>query len=326
MTHKHCLVMVAMVALLIVAVFASKGLSQGSYPDRPITVVIGFGAGGLQDLCARALSKAAEKELGQPMVVENKVGAAGVIAMAFVAKSKPDGYTLGHTGTSQYIQVPNIRKTPYDPFTDIVDILKYVDLPFALAVRSDAPWNTFEELIAYVRKNPGKFTYSTAGVGLAPHICMERIALKEGLKWTHIPFKSGAEAVTATLGGHTQGVPQMIPDVSPHIRTGKLKMLLVLSEKRSPEFPNVPTILEKGYDFHAFSSFNFFGPKGLPEPIRQKLETGLRNATKAPSFIEAAKQFGIEVNLLSGPEYTATWKSQYDEMGNALRALGLAEK
>ena len=326
MTGKNVTGIVLISVLLILTSFVTSGRSQGSYPERPITLVVGFGAGGFTDLSARALGKAAEKELGQPVIVENKPGAGAVIGTAFAAKQKPDGYTLGVTGTSQYILTPNIRQTPYDPLTDMTDILTYVDMPFAFVVKTDAPWNTYDELIAHVKANPGKFTYATAGVGLAQHICMERIGSKDGLKWTHVPFKSGAEAATATLGGHTQGMASTLPDVFPHVKAGKLRMLLVLSGSRLPDFPNVPTILEKGYGFDTFSSLGVFGPKGLPEPIRQKLETAFKNAMKDPVFIETLKQIGATPNFVSGSEYSAKWRSQYQEMGRVLKALGIVEK
>lgn len=326
MTNKKFLVIMLMTTLLIVTSFVTSGRTQGSYPDRPITLVVGFGAGGFTDLSARALAKASEKELGQPIVVENKPGAGAVIGKAFVLKAKPDGYTIGVTGTSTYILTPNIRQVPYNPLTDLTEIMSYVDMPFGLAVKADAPWKTFEELVADVKKNPGKMTYSTAGVGLAQHICMERMALKNEMKWTHVPFKSGPEAATATLGGHTHVVAQTMPDIFPHVQAGKLRLLLVISNKRLRDFPNVPTILEKGYGFDTFSSLNAYGPKGLPEPIRQKLEISFRNGMKDPSFIETLRQIGAEPSFMSGSEYSASWRSQYDEMGKTLKALGLVEK
>ena len=325
MTRKNFPVVALIVALLIVTLSAANGLSQGTYPDRPVTVVVIFGGGGMMDITARAICKAAEKELGQPIIVENKPGAGGVVGISHVLKQKPDGYTLGIIGTSQYIQIPNLRKVPYDPFTDTVDIMGYWNIEFGLAVKADAPWNTYEEFIAYAKKNPGKITYATAGVGLAPHICMERIGLKEGIKWTLVPFKSGAEAATSTLGGHTHAVAQGSPEILPHVQAGKLKMLLIISDSRWRDLPNVPTILEKGYDFHAFTSFGFFGPKGLPEPVRQKLEGVFKKAMKDPSFVETMKQFGTEGHFTSGRDYTAKWRSQYDSMGKAMKTLGIQD-
>jgi tripartite-type tricarboxylate transporter receptor subunit TctC len=326
MSCKKNPVILSVISLLMVTSFATNGFSQGIYPDRPITLIVPSGAGGITDLSARALAKATEKALGQSIIVENKPGAGMIVGKSFVLKSKPDGYTLGVTGTSTYILTPNIRQVPYDPFTDITEIMSFTNLSFGLAVKADASWETYGDVITYVKKNPGKFTYSTSGAGLAQHIGMERIAIKEGMKWTHIPFKSGPEAATATLGGHTHGVAQTITDIFPHLKEGKLKLLLVLSERRLPDFPNVPTILEKGYGFHIFSTFNIFGPKGLPEPIRQKLETIFQNATKDPSFIETMKGIRLEPYYMSGSEYEAKWKSQFHEMGRVLKDLGLVEK
>jgi tripartite-type tricarboxylate transporter receptor subunit TctC len=325
MGGKKVLATMLLAGVLIVT-SATSGLSQGSYPDRPITLVVGFGAGGFTDLSARAIAKPAEKELGQPIIIENKPGAGAVVGKAFVLKSKPDGYTIGVTGSSTYLLTPNIRQVPYNPLTDITEIMSYVDMPFGLAVKADAPWKTYEELITDVKKNPGKMTYSTAGVGLAQHVCMERIGLKEGMKWTHVPFKSGPEAAASTLGGHTHAVAQTLPDIFPHAQAGKLRLLLVISNKRFRDFPNVPTILEKGYGFDTFSSLNVFGPKGLPEPIRQKLETSFKNAMKDPAFIETLKSIGAEPSYMSGSEFSAGWRAQYEEMGKTLKALGLVEK
>jgi tripartite-type tricarboxylate transporter receptor subunit TctC len=319
--------MACLVGILFISAFmAEKAFSAELYPSRPVTVVCGWGAGGMIVLSVRALGKAAEKEMGQPIIVENKAGAAGVIAKTYVAKAKPDGYTLGVSVTSTYTIQPQMRKTSYDPLTDFTDIMAYARYAIGFAVKADASWNTFDEVIAYAKKNPGKFTYAHGGVGSMQHICMEQIALKEGIKWTQVPFKSGPEAVTAALGSHTDGVAQGPADILPHIKAGKLKMLLALNEKRWPEVPNIATVFEKGYDFGVVSYLFIYGPKGIPEPIRQKLEGTLKNGMKDRAFTETLKQFQVEEAYLSGKDYTAKWRSQYDEMGRALKALGLVEQ
>jgi tripartite-type tricarboxylate transporter receptor subunit TctC len=312
--------------VMITALGAASGLAAEAFPNRPVTVVCGWGAGGMMDLSVRSISKAAEKEFGQPLIVDNKAGAAGVIAKSYVAKAKPDGYTLGVTVTSTFIIQPQMRKTSYDPLTDFTDVMAYARYAIGFVVKEDAPWNSYEDVIAYARKNPGKFTYAHGGVGSMQHICMEQIALKEGIKWTQVPFKSGPEAVTACLGGHTDGVAQGPADVLPHIKAGKLKMILVLNEKRWEEAPNVPTIFEKGQNFGVISYLSIYGPKGIPEPIRQKLENVFKNAMKDRIFSETLKQFQVEEAYLSGKEYSAKWRSQYQEMAKVLNALGLVEK
>ena len=189
------------------------------------------------------------------------------------------------------------------------------------AVRLDGPWNTFEDVIAYARNNPGKFTYACAGIGSMQHIVMERIAMKEGIKWTAVPFKSGPEAATAFLGGHTDGYAQTPPDMVPHRK--KFKFVLSLSDKRWPDFPEVPNILEKGYGFYAIFYSSIVAPKGVPESIIRKLESVFNKAKKDPSLIQEMHSLGAEVCQLSGKEYSDLWRSKYDEMGKMIKLLGL---
>jgi tripartite-type tricarboxylate transporter receptor subunit TctC len=299
--------------------------AQGSFPNRPITMVV-WSTAGMGDTVTRVLCKNAEKELGQPIIIDTKPGAAGAIGINYVVQSKPDGYTLGMAVTSNYVINPHLRKLSYDTLTGITDILAVCKYNFGLAVRADAPWNTYEEVIAYAKKNPEKFTYACAGIGVTQHITMERIAMKEGIKWTAVPFKSGGEAVIACLGGHTDAVTQGSIDEVPHIKAGKLKMLLSLDGSRWPDVPNAPTITEKGYNFTAMSYISYLGPKGIPEPIRQRLENAFKKAIEDPSFTEVMNQFNVQSTFMSGKEYSALWRSQYDEMGKMVKTLGLVEK
>ena len=303
--------------------FAPMGMAK-EFPDRPITLVSPTGPG-MQDTMARIVSKAAEKELGVPIVVESKPGAAGTIGVNYVLKAKPDGYTLGSLVTSAYYIIPHMRKVPYNPFTDSIDITTIYKYNFGLAVRSDAPWNSMGELFTYVKNNPGKFTYSTAGVGRPQHICMEQIALKRGLKWTHIPFNSGGESVTACLGGHADGTAQGSADLIPYIKAGKLKLLVTLDDRRWPGFPNVPNIMEIEKDICALSYGSIFVPKGVPESVVKKLEEAFNKAKKDPAYVESAGKFQVEIGLLNGKEYSNLWRSKYEEMGKIIQHLGIKE-
>ena len=162
----------------IIGLFPENSSTQESYPKKPITMVIRSGAGGMTDVMTRIICKAAEKEIGQPIVCENRAGGGGVVGMSYVLKSKPDGYTIGVTSTATYINNPHMEKVPYDPLNDITDIMVFYQTTHALCVRTDAPWKSFEDVLIYARKNPGKFTYGVAGVGVTQHICVERIARK----------------------------------------------------------------------------------------------------------------------------------------------------
>jgi len=314
------------VVFLVTALCVGDSLSSEVYPSRPITVVLGWGAGGMHDTLTRLLSKAAEKELGQPIIIENKSGASGVIAQNYVCKSKPDGYILSSTITGTYIVQPQMRKTPYNPFTDITEIMTFAKYNNGVCVRAEAPWNTIEDLIAYSKSNPGKFTYAHPGVGMMPHIVLEHFTMKEGIKWNGIPFKSGPEGVNACLGGHVDGVVMGSRDLIPQIQAGKLKLLFIISDSRWPEVPNVPTILEKGHKFYMLSYMDINGPKDLPETIKEKLHNAFKNAMKDTSFQGMLKKYHIEEAYLSGKDYAEKWRAMYPAMGEILNTLGLVEK
>lgn len=323
---KTMLVLFLSGVLWVIFSFPQNSLAQEAFPTRPITLVIRSGAGGSADIMARLIAKPAEKELGQPIVCENRAGGGGVFGMTYVLKSKPDGYTIGVTATNTYINNPHMEKVPYDPLTALVDIMVYLKTTHALCVRTDAPWKTFEDVIAYARQNPGKFTYAAAGVGVTQHIAMERIAMKEGIKWSMVPFKSGAETAAACLGGHVNAVAASGPaDVVQHIEAGNLRLLLALNDNRWPIAPNVPTVQEK-YGFYGMSYQAIFGPKGIPENIREKLQNGFKKAMDDSSFVNGAKELQMVATYMSGKDYEKLWKSQYEVMGRIIRDLGLGKK
>jgi tripartite-type tricarboxylate transporter receptor subunit TctC len=325
-TNSRVRVFLILLVCSTVMFCAGERLSAAAYPERPISIVCGWGSGSMMDNLIRVLSRAAEKELGQPIVNENKPGASGVIAKAYVCKSKPDGYTLGTTVTATYIIQPQIGKTPYDPFKDVVDIMTFSEYNDGVAVKADAPWNSIEDVVAYAKANPGKFTYAHPGVGMMPHIVMEHFAMKEGIKWQGVPFKSGSEVNNAVLGGHTMAGVAGSSDLIPQVQAGKMKVLVIISGNRWSALPKVPTIVEKGHDFYVLSYVGIYGPKGLPEPIRAKLEQVFKNAMNDRAFQDMMKQYTIEPAYLSGKDYSAKWKALYAPMGKILNTLGLVEK
>ena len=301
-------------------------MAQDAYPSRPIHVIVGATPGAL-DTMTRNLFKAAEKELGQPVVIENKPGAGQALAFGVVTQAKPDGYTLGVTTTSLLTNVPHMIKAQFNVLTDAVDIMAFCRYSQVLAVGAQTPWQSFDELIAWARKNPGKFNYATSGTGNAMHIAMEQIAMQEGIEWLAIPYRGGGgDAVTAALGGVTQGVAQSPLEVGAHVKAGKLRPLLILTDSRVADFPDVPTILEKGYKFTASTYMSVYAPKGLPEPIRQKLEEVLRRAVQDPAYLNGAKTFGLEPVYMGGKDYTEYWRPKYDEMKKVITKLGLEAK
>ena len=297
-------------------------LAQDTFPAKPITMIIDQGPGGQNDVLTRAVSKAAEKELGKPIVCENRPGGGMIVARNYVLKSKPDGYTLGTAGSFNTVTWPHMEKLPFDVLTDQVDIAAYFKYTHALCVRADSPWKTMEDVIAYARQNPGKFTYGTAGVGNTQHIIMERIAKKEGIKLSQVPFKSGSEPVLACLGGHVNAVAQGPADVIPHIEAGKLRLILGLNDNRWAVAPNVPTCLEK-YGFYGRNYKSIIGPKGIPDRVVEKLQNAFKKAVDDPSYVQLTKTLQVDRYYMGGKELSKLWRSEYDEVGKIIKELNI---
>jgi tripartite-type tricarboxylate transporter receptor subunit TctC len=310
------------VMFIITVSFVMESIAQSPYPNGPVTMVVVWGPG-MADTMVRAICQVAEKKLGQPIIVENKPGAAGALGTNYVVKAEPDGYTIGVTATSVMSIIPHIRKLPFNPLTDATDICSLYKFNHGLAVRSDAPWKTYEDVIAYARKNPEKFTYANPGVGSTQHLIMEMIAMKEGIKWTMVPYKSGGDSMLACLGGHANACTLGSVDLLPQIKAEKLRLLLSLNDFRWPLVPDVPNILEKGYDFYAFNFNTIVGPKGIPEHIRQKLENVFKDSLKDPSLIEFSNKFGVEIKFMEGKEYSKLWRSKYSEREKIIKGLRL---
>ena len=182
-------------------------LAQEKYPARPINFLIGYPAGGTTDICARPLATAAGKILGQPIVIVNKPGGASAVAVATLKTEKPDGYTIGVLPSGAVLS-QHMRKVPYDSAKDFTPIMQYAVYLYGLVVQTESPWKTFKDFIDYAKANPGKIRYSTAGPGTPQHLVMERLALKEKIKWTHIPFEGGGPAIAALMGGHVEASSQ----------------------------------------------------------------------------------------------------------------------
>jgi tripartite-type tricarboxylate transporter receptor subunit TctC len=297
---------------------------QEKYPVKPINFLIGFPAGGTTDVCARPLVNAASKTLGQPIVVVNKPGGASAVAVATLKNEKPDGYTIGILGSGAVLS-QHMRKVPYDTAKDFTPIMQYAVYLYGLVVQSDSPWKTFKEFIEYARNNPGKIRYSTAGPGSPQHLVMERLALKEKVKWTHIPFPGGGPAVTALLGGHVEATSQTT-EWKAHVESGRLRLLAVYGEKRMIDFPNVPTLLELGYDISAASLISIAGPKGISPQIVEILHGAFKKAMEDPDFIKASRQLDQPQIYRSPEDLGKHLVKMNEEVGALVRSLGLREE
>jgi tripartite-type tricarboxylate transporter receptor subunit TctC len=219
-----------------------------------------------------------------------------------------------------------MRKVPYDPLKDFAHILSFGQYLFALVVKADAPWKTFEEFVAYAKANPDKLTYSTTGVGAPSHVGMVQLGMAEKIRWRAVPFKGGAAAVKAVLGGQVDFHAGTGAEILSNVKANRLRVLLSLSDRRWPAFQEIPSITEKGYDFFLFSNISVAAPKGIAEDRRRILEEALVNATKAPKVVEIMEKFNLPIVVMRGKEYAAFCAREYAKMTTALKEADLLMK
>lgn len=280
------IIRIAITALL----FALPGISAAAYPDKPITIIVPYSAGGASDLSARYVAQKLSERLGQPVIVENKAGASGTIGAAFVARSAADGYTLLLADTS-FAQVPAIGTvTSYDPVKDFMPLRLIVTTPAVVSVNTKVPAHTLKELLDLARKSPGRITYASGGVGSPLHMAGALLTMESGTNMLHVPYKGAAPAIADTMSGQTQVVIPALAAVSAFLGSGKLRALAVTSAHRSPLLPNVPTVAEAGVPgYEATSWFGLVMPAGVPEPVAKRLRDEVSAVLAQP---EAASFFG----------------------------------
>ena len=311
---------------LIIGLQAIPGFvsAQEKYPTKPINFIIGYPAGGTTDVCARPLVAAAGKILGQPVIVVNKPGGASVVAVATLKNEKPDGYTIGILPSGAVLS-QHLRKVPYDSAKDFTPIVQYAVYLYGLVVQTNSPWKTFKEFIEFAKANPGKIRYSTAGPGTPQHLVMERLARKEKIKWTHIPFEGGGPAIANLLGGHVEASSQTT-EWKKNVEAGTLRLLAVYGEKRMSDFPNVPTLLELGYNITAPSLICVVGPKGLSPQIVETLHRAFKKSMEDPDFIKMGRQLDQPVIYRSPQELGKHLVEMNEEVGSLIESLGLRKE
>ena len=301
------------------------GAAWSEYPGKPITLYVAFDAGGPMDLGARAIATAAEKHLGKPIVVENRGGGGGTLALAVVATQKPDGYTLCAATATGIVRSPMMQKVPYKPLKSFTPLLAYIAPHSALVVKSDAPWKNFKEFHEFVKKNPGKINYSTTGAGSALHHAMELIAYQDGLKWVHVPYTGDAPALTALLGGHVDACSAGAAFL-PYVQSGTLRALATHGERRIASLPDVPTFRELGYDFVNESLHSIVGPAGMPPDVSKKLENALTKGMESEEFKNVVKNLQMTEVRYVGKDYDQFLKELWGKLEKQLKATGMIKE
>jgi tripartite-type tricarboxylate transporter receptor subunit TctC len=301
-------------------------VARSEYPERPVTVIVAMEAGGTIDVSVRAMAPGASSALGQPLIVENKGGGGGTVALAVIATAKPDGYTLCASNCDAVVITCLMQNVPFKPLKSFTSIMGFaMSEHTALLVKSDSPWKTFKEFMDYAKKNPGKIKYSSAGIGTGMHIAMEVIAKKEGIKWVHVPYKGTAPARTALLGGHVDACSSGLGWL-PFVESGALRVLATHGRERLPNYPDVPTLKELGYGFVNDTVHAVLGPAGLPPEVVKKLETAFIKGTETPEFKTAAEKLYVTPILIKSKEYDLHLKERWVRAEKMFKEIGIIKE
>jgi len=292
------------------------------YPSKPVRVVIVFAPGGGTDIVGRIVFQKVAEQFGQAFPVENRAGAAGMIGAEYVAKSPPDGYTLMVYTQTMLVNAHVYSKTPYDPLKSFIGITPLTKLVSMLAVHPSMPVRTTKDFVALAKSRPGEIGYGSSGVGGVQHLATSALASMAGLKLNHVPFKGGAPAVVALMGGEIQVMITPIPEIISQVKAGRVRAIAVSSATRSPQFPDIPSIGEtvKGYDYSSW--FGAFAPAGTPRPIIDRLNAEIKKAMADPAVAANLASQTLDPMPMSPEEFGRLLKSDYDMLRDVVRISG----
>lgn len=313
----------AAIAALGVMLLAGTAAAQ-DYPNRPITLIVPWPAGGPTDVTMRAIAEVASKHIGQPITIDNKAGGAGTVGPATMAASaKPDGYTLAQMPITVY-RLPLMQKTTWkaDDFTYIIHLTGYV---FAAFANADTPFKTWQDVIDFAKANPGKLTYGSTGTGSSLHLGMEMLAEKSGVKFTHVPFKGAAEVNAAIAGGHVM-VGASGTSVKPIVDAGRARFLNVWTAKRVTFLPEIPTLQDLGYPYVIDSPWGLAGPKGMDPKVIAKIHEAFRKALEDPNVVQTLARYDMVPNYKNTADYNVAVQEQIKLEADLLKRIGLERK
>jgi tripartite-type tricarboxylate transporter receptor subunit TctC len=303
---------------------ADLSFGQTNYPERAIRLVVGFPAGSGIDIIGRVLGQGLTEALGKPVVVENVPGAAGSIATERAARAAPDGYTLAVASQGQIVINPILSRMPFDPMKDLTPISQVYLSSNLLVVNNAAPPKTVLELVALARTRPGEFTFATGGSGSSPHLAGALFRSMAGIDIREVPYKGVNAALPDLLGGRVTMMFSPIAEVSPAVREGKLRALAVTSSKRSPAFPDLPTIDEagiRGFDVTFWGGL--FAPTGVPETILRRLHAETTNLLGRPEVRVKLADLGVGAMASSPPEFSALIESEIPRWAKVIKEAGI---
>jgi tripartite-type tricarboxylate transporter receptor subunit TctC len=311
----------ALVAALMIA-FAAPAVAQ-DYPSKPIKFVIPYAAGGPTDILGRVVGTRLAEKLGQPVVIENRPGASGMIGQAQVAKSDPDGYTILVNASIHVINPSLFATMTSDPIKDFVPVTQLAAVPLVLVVNPQTRANSVSELIALAKKEPGKLSFASSGIGAAPHLAGELLKSRTGTNIQHVPYKGSGPAINDLVGGHVTMMIDSMPSSMAQVQGGALKALAVSTAKRVAAMPNVPTMMEQGVaDFDVATWYGVWAPAGTPKPIVDKLQREIAAILKEPGIKERYAGLGADPIGSTPEEFDAYCRSELARWAEVVKISG----
>jgi tripartite-type tricarboxylate transporter receptor subunit TctC len=314
----------SIVALSLVGLSATSTALAQAWPSKPIRMFVGFPPGQATDIVARAVGNELSKTLGQQIIIDNRPGAAGIIASEITAKATPDGYSIQMSSSGPLAVNPGLYpKLPYDVARDFAPVTLAAIVPLYLVANPAFPAKTLKELVAHARANPGKINFASGGSGVTNHLVMESFRSIAGLQMTHVPYKGGPPAIADLIAGNVPIMFETGPGVLPHVRAGKLNALAIGSLKRSAASPDVPTVAEQGFPgFEGVAWIGMVAPRAVPKDILARLHAETVKAIMAPAARDVITSLGAEPTTMSQEEFGAYIRSETERWAKVVRESG----
>jgi len=314
-----------LLAGLILLIFSTLVIGPSyaqTYPSQPVQMVITLAPGDTLDLTGRAIGAEMAKVLNIPVLPVNKTGGAGMVGADFVAKGKKDGYTILYINSNIiYSYAANPENVPYNPFQDLEPLCLAVSVPLLIAVQPESPWKSFQELLSYMKQNPGKIRGSSTGVGSVGHFGYEVIRTETGTEVNMIPYKGASPGLTALLGGHVEVAIPSFSLVQPQMQAGKVRILL--TSKKLPDYPQIPTLTQLGYKRDMSSVwFGFFIPAGVPDPVKKTLVSALEKSIKSSDVAKTVQTLGALEDFKPAGEFKKMMGEEYEIVKNLFKTAG----
>jgi tripartite-type tricarboxylate transporter receptor subunit TctC len=318
--------MVRIISIALLLLIATAWPAAAEYPERQLTILTGYPAGGMVDITVRALSDGIKKKFPKGVGIVTRPGGGGSLALAELVQAKPDGYTIILAPLSTLVIHPQLNDLPYktpDDYEPMINVISFYSL---LAVKADAPWKTVQEFIAAGKANPGKLRVGSPGEGTSSHLSLEELQRQTGANFTHVPFSGWGESSPALLGGHVEGLVAQPGEVKPLVEGNKMRVLMVFQSKRHPAYPDAPSAKDMGWDAVSGAWFVFVAPKGTPGPVQKYIHDTVKVAMEEPQFVNAMKQRVVDIDYRAGDQLRADLWKEYKYHTEVLTRLGMIKK